>query len=80
LIGKWDEPWSRLEMTEPKPDYNVTMDVIIVTDSWEARLLQKARQMRSEWLQNKRRLLLLIGDDGSMLMFCTTPAGRIEIG
>jgi hypothetical protein len=68
------------EVTEPKPDYNVTMDVMVIADSWEARLVQKARQMRSEWLRTRRRMILLIDLDGNMYPFQGEPCGRIETG
>ena len=66
-------------MTEPTPEYQVTMDVIVIRDSWEAQLIARARAMREEWLRNPRRkILLMAGCDGEILLFWTDTAGRIE--
>ena len=66
-------------MSEPQAEYQVTMDVIVIRDSWEAQLVARARLMREEWQRNPRRKILLMANaDGSMCLYWTDTAGKIE--
>lgn len=63
-------------MTEEHGEYAVPL--VIAPGSVEARLVERYRQARLEWLRHGRRMVIIVNDAGAVELFRADMHGRIN--